>query len=110
MKNEVAQIAGMSIPFDGDSDAMIIHRDDVVRAMDFAIDNRLSGMYNLFNDVSDSKSDLFAAICEREGLQPVTWLGLSKGPRNVSNAKIKSTGFEFADPLAQRETENLCQT
>jgi nucleoside-diphosphate-sugar epimerase len=104
---EASRIAGQQIPFDGDSDAMIVHRDDVVRGLAFAIEHRLSGLFNLFNDVTESKADFFGKVCARAGLEPITWLGLSKGPRNVSNQKIKSAGFTFADPLSEREDEDL---
>ncbi|MCC5794833.1 MAG: NAD-dependent epimerase/dehydratase family protein [Chromatiales bacterium] len=104
---EAARIAGQSIPFDGRSDAMIVHRDDVVRALAFAIDRQLSGLYNLFNEVSESKEAFFGRICEQASLQPITWLNLSAGPRGVSNAKIKAAGFSFADPDGSRDGEDL---
>lgn len=104
---EAARIAGQQVPFDGDSDAMIVHRDDVVRGLEFAIEHHLSGLYNLFNDVSDSKAEFFGRVCEQAGLEPITWLGLSKGPRNVSNQKIKNAGFTLADPHCEREQEDL---
>ncbi|MCK6369819.1 MAG: NAD-dependent epimerase/dehydratase family protein [Gammaproteobacteria bacterium] len=106
-RNELKHIAGKQIPFDGASDAMLIHRDDVVRAIVFAIEKGLSGLYNLFNDIADNKQQFFARVCEREGLEPVTWLGVVKGPRQVSNGKIKSEGFSFADPLGEREGDDL---
>jgi nucleoside-diphosphate-sugar epimerase len=104
---ELAHIAGKPIPFDGRSDAMLVHRDDVVRAIVFAIERGLEGLYNLFNDIADDKERFFARVCAREGLAPVTWLGVVKGPRGVSNAKIKAAGFGFADPDGARETEDL---
>lgn len=106
-RNELKHIAGKQIPFDGKSDAMLIHRDDVVRAIAFAVDKKLSGLYNLFNDIPENKESFFAKVCEREGLTPVTWLGVMKGPKGVSNAKIKATGFAFADPTGAREGANL---
>ena len=105
--SEAARIAGQQVPFDGESDAMIVHRDDVVRGLEFALENRLSGLYNLFNDVTESKAEFFGKVCDRAGLERVTWLGLSKGPRNVSNRKIKAAGFNLADPLCEREEEDL---
>lgn len=105
--NELRHIAGKQIPFDGKSDAMLIHRDDVVRAIAFAIDKKLSGLFNLFNDIPDNKEAFFARIAQREGLEPVTWLGVVKGPRGVSNARIKGTGFTFMDPVGAREGEDL---
>ncbi|MEZ5564844.1 MAG: NAD-dependent epimerase/dehydratase family protein [Gammaproteobacteria bacterium] len=106
-RNELRHIAGKQVPFDGESDAMLIHRDDVVRAIAFAIEQKLSGLYNLFNDIPANKQDFFANIARREGLEPVTWLGVVKGPRGVSNARIKSAGFEFADPIGAREDQDL---
>lgn len=106
-RNELRFIAGKQIPFDGQSDAMLVHRDDVVRAIVFAVDRGLDGLYNLFNDIPDNKEAFFARIAAREGLAPVTWLGVVRGPRGVSNRKIKSAGFAFADPLGEREGEEL---
>ncbi len=106
-RNELRFIAGKQIPFDGQSDAMLIHRDDVVRGIHFAIEQGLSGLYNLFNDIPDNKQSFFARVCEREGLQPVTWLGVMKGPKGVSNARIKAKGFSFADPLGAKESTDL---
>lgn len=106
-RNELKHIAGKQIPFDGQSDAMLVHRDDVVRAIEFAIDHRLSGLYNLFNDIPENKADFFARVAARECLEPVIWLGVFKGPRGVSNAKLKQAGFGFADPVGAKENENL---
>ncbi len=105
--SEAARIAGQQIPFDGDSDAMIVHRDDVVGGIVFAIEHQLSGLYNLFNDVTESKAEFFGRVCERAGLAPIIWLGLSKGPKAVSNQKIKTAGFKLLDPLWEREDEDL---
>jgi nucleoside-diphosphate-sugar epimerase len=106
-RNELRHIAGKQIPFDGKSDAMLIHRDDVVRAIAFAIERRLAGLYNLFNDIPENKEQFFARACEREGLAPVTWLGVVKGPKGVSNAKIKKAGFSFSDPVGAQESRDL---
>lgn len=106
-RNELRHIAGKQIPFDGQSDAMLVHRDDVVRAIAFAIDRQLSGLFNLFNDIPENKQDFFARVAQREGLAPVTWLGVVKGPKGVSNARIKEAGFTFADPVGAREGEDL---
>lgn len=86
---------------------MLIHRDDVVRAISFAVDHRLSGLYNLFNDIPENKTDFFARVAKREGLEQVIWLGVFKGPRGVSNAKLKQAGFSYADPLGAKESDNL---
>ncbi|GIT33998.1 MAG: hypothetical protein Ct9H300mP4_03170 [Gammaproteobacteria bacterium] len=66
---------------------MIVHRDDVVRAIEMAINKNLNGLYNLFNEVKTSKAEFFAQVCDEQGLDHVEWLNLSPGPKNVSNQK-----------------------
>ncbi len=105
--NELRHIAGKQIPFDGQSDAMLIHRDDVLRGIAFAVDKHLSGLFNLFNDIPQNKQDFFAKVAARASLEPVTWLGVVKGPKGVSNARIKAAGFAFADPVGSREGDDL---
>lgn len=107
LKTQAMAMAGKTIPLDGEAGVMIVHRDDVVRAADFAIQHSLSGVYNLVNDVADSKAAFFGKICESEGLEGITWTPFSKGVKNASNARIKSAGFAFADPGAGKENEDL---
>ena len=106
-KNQLAQMSGQKIPFDGSSDAMIVHRDDVVRAIEMAINKNLHGLYNLFNEVKISKEAFFAQVCDDQGLAHVEWLNLSPGPKNVSNQKIKDAGLMFLDPDASQDFKNL---
>ena len=106
-KNQLAQMSGQKIPFDGSSDAMIVHRDDVVRAIEMAINKNLNGLYNLFNEVKISKQEFFAAVCDKEGLAHVEWLNLIPGPKNVSNQKIKDAGLMLLDPDASQDFKNL---
>ena len=100
-------MSGQKIPFDGSSDAMIVHRDDVVRAIEMAINKNLHGLYNLFNEVKISKEAFFAQVCDEQGLAHVEWLNLSPGPKNVSNQKIKDAGLMFLDPDASQDFKNL---
>ena len=106
-KNQLALMSGQKIPFDGSSDAMIVHRDDVVRAIEMAINKNLKGLYNLFNEVKTSKAEFFAQVCDEQGLDHVEWLNLSPGPKNVSNQKIKDAGLMFLDPDASQDFKNL---
>ncbi len=95
------------IPFDGDSDVMIVHRDDVVGALVFGIKHNVSGRYNVFNDTTDSKKEFFAKVCDREGYGAIEWLNLSPGPRQVSNQKLKDLGFRYLDPFSERDGDEL---
>jgi len=106
-KSQLALMSGQKIPFDGSSDAMIVHRDDVVRAIEMAINKNLNGLYNLFNEVKTSKAEFFAQVCDEQGLDHVEWLNLSPGPKNVSNQKIKDAGLMFLDPDASQDFKNL---
>jgi nucleoside-diphosphate-sugar epimerase len=107
LKAQAAAMSGKTVPLDGEAGVMIVHRDDVVRAADFALKNNLSGIFNLVNDVMDSKAEFFGRICKHEGFEKIIWSPFAKGVKNVSNAKIKAAGFVFADPDATRENEDL---
>jgi nucleoside-diphosphate-sugar epimerase len=107
LKTQAMAMAGKTVPLDGEAGVMIVHRDDVVRAADFALRYNLSGIYNLVNDVTDSKSAFFGKICEKEGFEPITWSPFSKGVKNASNAKIKAARFNFLDADATHGNEDL---
>jgi len=96
-------MAGQTVPFDGNAPAAIVHRDDVVRALEFALDSDLSGIYNLINDVSETKEAYFGSIINAAGKEPINWVGAGTGPKSLSNGKIKGAGFEFGDADATRD-------
>lgn len=104
---QAAAMAGRTVPLDGDAGAMVVHRDDVVRAADFALKQNLSGLYNLVNDVTQSKREFFGIVCERAGLPAIEWKPFGAGIQQASNAKLKAVGFVFADPFAQKDGEKL---
>jgi len=96
-------MAGQPVPFDGGAPAAIIHRDDVVRALIFAMDNQLSGIYNLINDVTETKESFFGKIIADAGAEPIQWVAPGSGPKSLSNQKLKDAGFEFGDPDAAKD-------
>ncbi len=100
-------LAGRTVPFDGASPATIIHRDDVVNALAFALEHRLAGVYNLVNDISDSKADFFGRMVAAAGGEPINWVGHGTGPKSLSNRKIKDAGYVFLDPLAEHDGKGL---
>ncbi|MBT8441740.1 MAG: NAD-dependent epimerase/dehydratase family protein [Gammaproteobacteria bacterium] len=107
LKSQALPLAGQTVPFDGESPATIIHRDDVVKALEFALDNRLAGVYNLVNDISDTKASYMGAIVAAAGGEPINWVGHGTGPKTLSNQKIKDAGYVFLDPLAERDGQAL---
>ena len=100
-------MAGQSVPFDGGAPAAIVHRDDVVKALDFAISNESSGIFNLINDVSDTKQEFFGRMTDAAGKDPINWVAPGSGPKSLSNQKIKDAGFAFGDTDATRGDESF---
>ncbi|NOR19711.1 MAG: NAD-dependent epimerase/dehydratase family protein, partial [Xanthomonadales bacterium] len=100
-------MAGQTVPFDGNAPAAIVHRDDVVRALDFALENRFSGLYNLINDVTDTKELFFGRMIEAAGKEPINWVGAGTGPKSLSNQKIKDAGFSFGDANAEKDDSSF---
>lgn len=96
-------MAGQSVPFDGGAPAAIIHRDDVVRALVHATENKLSGVYNLINDVTETKEVFFGRITDGAGADPIQWVAPGSGPKSLSNQKLKDAGFELGDPDASKD-------
>lgn len=84
---------------DGSNYVNLIHLEDIIRALDFAIVHKLKGIYNLCNDLNMTRKEFYERICEANHLRKVSW-DPSKatshgGNRRVSNQKIKSAGFRF---------------
>jgi nucleoside-diphosphate-sugar epimerase len=100
-------MAGLPVPFDGGAPAAIIHRDDVVRALDFAIENHSSGIYNLINDITETKESFFGKIIEAAGKDPIQWIAPGSGPKSLSNQKLKDAGFELGDPIAAQDGQSF---
>ena len=107
LEAQTLPMAGQSVPFDGGAPAAIIHRDDVVGALEFAISNHLSGIYNLINDVAETKEAFFGRMTAAAGVEPINWIAPGSGPKSLSNAKIKAAGYSFGDPLAERDGESF---
>jgi nucleoside-diphosphate-sugar epimerase len=103
LEAQTLPLAGQTVPFDGNAPAAIIHRDDVVRALEFAIDNKLSGIYNLINDITETKESYFGRMVEAAGKEPINWIGAGTGPKSLSNQKIKAAGFALGDPQAEHD-------
>jgi nucleoside-diphosphate-sugar epimerase len=103
LEAQTLPMAGATVPFDGNAPAAIVHRDDVVRALEFALDNELSGLHNLINDITDTKEVFFGRMIEAAGKDPINWVGAGTGPKNLSNQKIKDAGFSFGDPMAEHD-------
>ncbi len=79
-----------------------IHRDDIVRGVNFAFERSLNDTYNLVNDTQYNGQELTDRLCERAGLPLAKWLTRDTSDRilnaKVSNTKLKNLGFSLAYP------------
>lgn len=87
---------------DGESYTNLIHLNDIVRALHFALEHQLQGIYNLCNDFHIPRKQFYQDICQKEHISPIHWdsskQSLRGGNRRVSNQKIKTAGFTFKYP------------
>ena len=93
--------AGTTRPGKGDEGTNWVHLNDIVGAVDWARRQQLSGLYNLVQDDVPTIRELIAEVCDRNRLSPVIWDKTQPSTRKnvrVSNAKIKSTGYQFSHP------------
>jgi nucleoside-diphosphate-sugar epimerase len=100
-------MAGQTVPFDGGAPAAIIHRDDVVRALEFAVDNQFSGIYNLINDISETKEVFFGQMIDAAGKEAINWVAPGTGPKSLSNQKLKNAGFALGDPTTAHDGKSF---
>jgi nucleoside-diphosphate-sugar epimerase len=93
------RLQGQSLPGDGSAYTNLIHVEDIVRALDLAIDKQLRGIYNLCNDLHIPRKELYRLICQKHHLPEVTWNPAIPSPhagnKRISNQKIKDQMFTF---------------
>jgi nucleoside-diphosphate-sugar epimerase len=98
--SRLKRIQGQPLPGTGGNYTNIIHLHDILRAIDFALQNQLSGIYNLCNDIHMLRQELYSSICESVDLPKVVWdpaiRSIHGGNKRVSNDKLKAAGFRFA--------------
>ena len=96
------RVAGTTRPGKGEGAATWVHLDDIVGAIDWVRQQRLSGIYNLVQDEVLTRRELIDGVCDRNNLAPVAWDGSKDDGRErnirLSNQKLKSTGYVFMHP------------
>ena len=99
----IREAAGQQVPKDGNAINAWSGLVDIARGVQFVSEQKLTGIYNLVDDMQLSRRELSTLICDEEGLPPVLWShGSSASERSinarVSNQKIKDAGFELVSP------------
>lgn len=89
------------LPGTGGNYTNLIHLEDIVGAIDFAMRAGLHGIYNLCNDIHILRQELYNAICEKNGFEKVIWdpaiQSMHGGNKRVSNVKLKAAGYQFQE-------------
>ncbi|MBE9062136.1 SDR family oxidoreductase [cf. Phormidesmis sp. LEGE 11477] len=96
-----SRAAGTTRPGKGNEGTNWVHLSDIVGGIDWAKRQQLSGLYNLVQDEVPTVKELIDQVCDRHQLAPVTWDETQPSTRKnvrISNAKIKSTGYQFVHP------------
>ena len=97
-----AKLAGKTIPGSSKTYTSWVYLDDIVAAIDFLRQRRLGGIYNLVNDFDLTIGELSDLVCDRQGIERITWNNSQPGYRllnaRVSNQKIKAAGYKLIHP------------
>ena len=97
-----SRLAGTTRSGKGHEGSNWVHLDDIVGAIDWVRQKRLSGIYNLVQDEILTVRELVTTVCDRYHLDPVKWdeNKPSDRPYNIraSNAKLKQSGYQFRHP------------
>ena len=102
LSRRVKQLEGHVLPGSGDHYTNMVHRDDCAAAIDYALQHKLEGIYNIADDDHLSRRELYDSIAKKFRLPLVKWApslsGLHTGNKRVSNHKIKAEGFALIHP------------
>ena len=103
IQERLRHMARRTMPGTGKSMTNMIHVDDVLGALDFALKKDLEGVFNLCNDRHVPRKEFYDSICENEGIPKIQWdpalTSQHAGNKIVSNTKIKAAGFQFKHPM-----------
>jgi nucleoside-diphosphate-sugar epimerase len=88
---------GRTLPGTGLNYTNLSHRDDIVKAIMFATEHGLSGIYNVCNDLHITRKQLYDTICNRMGWAQFIWDPEQKtmhgGNKRVTSDKIHKAGL-----------------
>ena len=98
----VRSLLDSPIPGSGDQYTNMVHKEDCIGAINYALTHNLTGIYNLSDDDHPTRKELYKEVAEKGGLSRITWdpnlSPLHSGNRRVSNHKIHGSGYRFLHP------------
>ncbi|MEM8722266.1 MAG: NAD-dependent epimerase/dehydratase family protein [Cyanobacteria bacterium P01_G01_bin.39] len=96
------RMAGKTRPGTGENYTNWVHLNDILRAIDFAKDQQLQGIYHLSSDEFMTMKEFLDRLFKTHNLPLITWDSSQPSSRNynlkLSNQKIKDAGFKFSHP------------
>lgn len=102
LSKRVRQLEGHVLPGSGDPFTNMIHSDDCAAAIDYVLEHKLEGIFNLADDDHPTRRELYDAISKKFHLPMVKWdpslTALHNGNKRVSNHKIKAAGLALSHP------------
>ena len=94
------RFSGKEMSGTGNESTNHIHLADIVSAISFCIDHRLTGVYHLVNEDHTTRKELYSTLCKSADIPSPIWSpGLEQTGYKVSNRKIKDAGFIFKHPF-----------
>jgi nucleoside-diphosphate-sugar epimerase len=88
-----------ALPGSGSQYTNMVHKTDCVLAIDYALQHKLEGIFNLTDNDHPTRKELYESVAQKFHLPQPHWdptrTSLHKGNKRVSNHKIKSAGFAF---------------
>ena len=103
LADRFSRLAGSTRPGNGSQHCSWIHRDDVVGAIDAALQAGWNGTVNLVDDHPWTVAALLEAVCQVRGLEPVRWDPTQQPAstpvdRRVRNQRLKQLGYRLRHP------------
>lgn len=91
------------MPGDGEQFTNMIHIEDCVSAIQYAMVHDLPGIYNLVDDDHQTRKEFYDTVAKKHHLPIVSWDKehpiLYAGNKRISNHKIKKTGLKLIHHL-----------
>ena len=98
-------LAGLERPGSGGSYSNWVHVTDAAGALEAALDGSWNGVVNVVNDEPIRLRDLVGRSLQRQGLDPVRWLGEDEpdaAGRRIRNTRLKQLGYRLQHPTVDQ--------
>ncbi|MBA2368770.1 MAG: NAD-dependent epimerase/dehydratase family protein [Candidatus Protochlamydia sp.] len=103
LPDRARRFSGKELAGTGEEPTNHIHLHDIVSAISFCLDHRLTGLYHLVNDDHPTRQELYSNFCQQMDIPRPVWnphlVSLKGSGYKISNTKIKEAGFVFRHPF-----------